>query len=179
MIEMSNEFYLEIYNSANENAEELLEGGLLLLANQNYGAAYVLGFSALEEIVKGQWAADVYTGMMTEEEFKNIYMHHDKKQRAMEWMRTLGNSYPYNIQYKSPHADDFELITALKPRINKRHGALYVDVKFKPMKILTPKERITYVDANAILHLAKTALIKIQETTGYGGMQVGSRGFMK
>jgi len=42
-----------------------------------------LAFTALEEISKSQFAADVYTGFVDEEEIKDFYKDHKSKIRRM------------------------------------------------------------------------------------------------
>jgi len=172
--------YLDIYNAANANAIDLLSAGKNLYRAKKYSQAYVLGFSALEEISKGQLAADVFTGLVSEEKFKNSYRSHTQKIERVEWAHYDASSYPHNLKWIGPDTDDFEQIDPTNPLFSKRQNALFVDVDFKTAKISKPKDVIREKDAKGILHIVDVALERIWEVTGeFGGNQIGTKGFMK
>ncbi len=177
---MEKKTYLEIYNASNRNASNLLRAGQALSGKQKYSQAYVMGFSALEEISKGQCAADVFTGLKTEEDFQKFYKSHQEKIAHAEWAHVDANNYPHNLKWIGPDMEDFERMTPDKPLLSKRHKALYVDVDFVTGVISKPDEVISEMDAQNILHIVEVALERIWEITGeFGGMQIGTKGFMK
>lgn len=177
---MMQSLYLDIYNAANRNARQLLDAGNLLCDAEQYAQAYVLGFSALEEISKGQFAADVFTGLKTEKEFKNLYRDHlDKIERA-SWAHFDANTPPYNLRALDPNFDNVKRMKPAKPNFRLRQNALYVDIDFRKQTVTEPEKIITEKDARDILHVVDVALIRIWEITGeFGGMQIGTKGFMK
>ncbi len=68
--------YLDLYQKAHNNAIDLLQDAELLFERDRYSRAYALAFTALEEIAKSQLAADVYTGLIDEKEFKETCLNH-------------------------------------------------------------------------------------------------------
>jgi len=64
--------YLEIYRVAHNNASDLLEEAELLFNHKYFARAYALAFTALEEISKSQFAADVFTDLCKEEDFNKF-----------------------------------------------------------------------------------------------------------
>jgi AbiV family abortive infection protein len=60
-----------------------------LFDREKYARAYALAFTALEEISKSQLAADVFTGLITDEEFQECFRDHRKKIARM-----AGYTYP-------------------------------------------------------------------------------------
>ena len=76
--------------------------------------------------------------------------------------------------------DDLEKMTPVAPFFAKRQKALYVDVNFEDGSISKPGGAITEKDARDILHVVDVALQRIWEITGeFGGMQIGTKGFLK
>ena len=177
---MRKQAYLDLYNASNKNASALLRAGELLCDKGYFSQAYVLGFSALEEIAKGQFAADVYTGLKTEEDFRSFFKDHAKKIANAGWAHEDASRYPYNLKWVGPDMDDVEKMTPMAPLFAKRQKALYVDVDFEGGSISEPGGAITEKDARDILHVVDVALQRIWEITGeFGGMQIGTKGFMK
>ena len=60
------DLYYKIYATAHNNAVDLLSEAELLLGKKAYARAFAIAYTALEEISKSQFAADVYTGLHTE-----------------------------------------------------------------------------------------------------------------
>lgn len=76
--------------------------------------------------------------------------------------------------------DDVEEMNPDKPIFSKRQAALYVDVDFTKGTITKPADVISEKDARDIIHIVEVALERIWEVTGeFGGMQIGTKGFMK
>ena len=172
--------YLEIYRVAHNNAADLLREAELLFDHKYFARAYVLAFTALEEIQKSQFAADVFTGLCAEREFEKFYRDHKRKIERVIWAHADANSYPHNLKWVGPDIDDLERIVSQEPDFGKRLDALYVGVDFKNQKIIKPEEQITDKDAKEMMRLVEVALERIWEVSGeFGGNQIGTKGFMK
>lgn len=179
---MSNKksLYLEIYNKANKNALNLLREAELLYDNKHYARAYFLAYTALEEISKSQFAADVFTGLCEEQSFKDFYHNHPAKLERIKWAHEDASSYPHNLKWIGPDQDDVERLDPQAPVFQKRQHALYIDLDFKELSTSDPEEKINEQDAKEIIHIVETALFRIWEVTGeFGGNQIGTKGFIK
>lgn len=173
------QLYLEIYRKAHKNAVELLSEAEILLKHGKYARAYFLAFTALEEISKSQFAADVFTGLCTEEEFIKIYTKHPKKIQRIEWAHDDANSFPHNLKWVGPDQDDVEEINPKAPIFQKRQDSLYVDADFERQIVYNPEQKISEEDAREIIHIVDVALHRIMEVTEFWGHQIGTKGFMK
>lgn len=175
---MLKEVYLDLYNKANENASNLLNSANILYSEGCFPQAYALAFTALEEISKAQLSADVFTGLCSEEEFKKEYRSHLDKISNVKWVHIDASSFPYKYKWYGP--DDFEDICPKEPTFEKRQKALFVDVNFDEGVVSLPAEATSQKDAEEIIHLVEVAFERIREVTGeFGGMQIGTKGFMK
>lgn len=164
------EIYLQIYLASISEAYKLLEEAELLFKNKSFQRTYFLGISALEEIAKSQMAADVFTGLIKEDEFKNAYRDHKKKISRIEWIKIDGNSFPY-FSYDNILIRDFDFQKKLK--------SMYVDVDFKLNEISTPDDSVTENDAESVIKAVKVGLYRIYQVTEEDGEQIGTKGFMK
>ena len=172
--------YLEIYSVAHSNAVDLLSESELLYNHKYFARAYALAFTALEEISKSQFAADVSTGMQKHEDFEKFYKNHRKKLEDVMWAHADANSYPHDLKWIGSDIDDLERINPREPSFSKRLNALYVGVDFKNQIIIKPKEQITENDAKEMMRIVEVALERIWEVSGeFGGNQIGTKGFMK
>lgn len=172
--------YLEIYRAAYNNAANLLREAELLFKHKNFARAYALAFTALEEISKSQLAADVFTGLCKEEDFNKFYANHRKKIGRMAWAHLDTNSYPHNMKWVGPDADDVEQINPKEPHFEKRQDALYIGIDFQNQKVIKPEEQISNNDAKEMIRIVEVALERIWEVSGeFGGNQIGTKGFMK
>lgn len=173
------QYYLEIYQKAHNNAVELLQEAEILFKHKKYSRAYFLAFTTLEEISKSQFAADVFTGMCSEEEFKAFYRNHKVKIRQMGWAHNDANSYPHNLKWVGPDQDDMEEVNPKAPIFQKRQASLYVDIDFERQIVSSPGQVISEEDAREIIHIVGVALQRVLEVTEFWGHQIGTKGFMK
>lgn len=171
--------YLEIYRIAHNNAANLLKEAGLLLDHKHFARAYALAFTALEEISKSQFAADVFAGLCNGEDFNKFYRDHKEKIGRIAWAHLDANSYPHNMIWVGPDIDDMEKLNPQKPNFQKRMDALYVGVDFKNQKIIKPEEQISESDAKEMIRIVEVALDRIWEVSEYYGEQIGTKGFMK
>src|SRR3989338_9615173 len=157
------DLYYKIYATAHNNAVDLLSEAELLLGKKAYARAFAIAYTALEEISKSQFAADVYTGLHTDKEFKDFYKNHSRKLERVQWVHEDANSWPYNLRWIGPDLDDVETINPNQPVFQKRLAALYVDVASSEQVAKEPKEAITGNDAHEIIQLVEVALQRIMQ----------------
>jgi len=170
--------HLEIYKKAHHNAFELSRESELLFDNGCYARAYALAFTALEEISKSQFAADVYTGFVEVEEFEDFYRDHKDKIGRMRWAHKDANGF-YSMKWVGPDKDDMKKMSPKEPTFEKRQRSLYVDLNLDEQDIYTPEEQVTENEAEGIIHIVNTALNRISEVVDFHGRQIGTKGFMK
>ena len=177
---MDQDIFLKLYNAGNRNARDLLEAAEVLFEASHYAQAYVLAYTALEEISKSQFAADVCTGLRTQKEFVSFCRAHREKIDSIAWAHDDASSYPHKYKWIGPDMDDVIEMNPEQPLFTKRQAALYVDMNSDRRTISTPSEVISEKDAQDIIHIADVALQRIWEVTGeFGGEQIGTKGFMK
>ena len=158
-----------MYRAAHNNAVALLAEAELLFEHKKYARAYFLAFTGLEEIVKSQLAADVFTRFIEEETFWKYFKDHKRKIGRMAWASA-----------DAEHYLDIEQETYLEiehPTTAQRMNALYVH--FEGGQIKSPNDLLTEDDARAIIHTLRVAIDRIIEMTEYWGHQIGTKGFMK
>lgn len=166
----SNKVYLELYLSCLQRASSLLNEAILLFEAGYYPTSYFLGMSALEEISKSQMAADVFTGYITKDDFKESYRYHIKKLERVEWIKIDGNSFP-EFFYGSLTIKDFYF--------KKKLEAMYVDIDFNLKQVSHPADKVEKSDAESVIKAVKVGLHRIYEVTEQNGEQIGTKGFMK
>lgn len=166
----SKKCYLDMYIKSLNESKKLLKDAEVLFKNESYERAYFIAFAALEEISKSQLAADVYTGFIEEDEFKDAYKDHKKKIDRVKWIQIDGNMYPC-FRWDDVRIDDFDFKKKLK--------SLYVDVDFGTESVSSPSESITKSDAEKIIKAVKVGLSQIYYITEELGEQIGTKGFMK
>lgn len=174
---MEKKRYLEIYRGAHNNAVELLVDAEILFSKKRFPRAYFLAFTALEEISKSQYAADVFTGLVKEKTFNAFFRSHREKMDRMQWAHLDANEFPHNEIWLGPDIDDIERIAPAEPLWEKRQNSLYIDIGEE--KVIVPEDNIAEQDAKEILHIVHTALERIWEVSEFAGEQIGTKGFMK
>jgi AbiV family abortive infection protein len=177
---MDKDLFLKLYYAGNQNASDLLSAARELYDARHYAQAYVLGYTALEEISKSQFAADVFTGLRTEKEFASFCRAHKEKIDNIGWAHDDASSYPHKYKWIGPDMDDVTEMNPQRPLFAKRQAALYVDADFGCGVISKPSEVITEKDAEDIIHIVDVVLTRIWDVTGeFGGEQIGTKGFMR
>lgn len=165
---LRNEF-LALYNASLKNASQLLAEAEVLFEKEKYARAYALAFTALEEISKSQLAADVFTGLISRDEFNECFRDHRKKIERMAWATEDAKHY-----LAMPEEEYIEVQEAT---FASRQSALFVG--FQNEKVVSPSDVIGREEARSIIHTAQTAIQRIIEVTEFGGHQIGTKGFMK
>jgi AbiV family abortive infection protein len=163
------EKFLQIYTAAHVNAEQLLSDAEVLFERGSHATAYFLAFTALEEISKSQLAADVYTGISDEEEFRDVFTKHHKKIRRMAWAS--------NDAWRYLDSETETYLEIQEPTVKRRMSAIYVECDRPTVE--SPDEVITAEMAKSLIHIVRVALHRIFEMIEYYGHQIGTKGFMK
>lgn len=166
---MNKNIFLDLYKHAYNNAIDLLDSAEILFDKKHYPHAYFLAHSALEEISKSQFAADVFTGYISEKEFRKKYLNHEKKLASISWAYHESSEYQHN-----PERTELEQLS-----FEKRQKALYTDLDFKSKTIKTPTESIDEKDVKDLIDIVNTALSVIFTRTECLGLTVGTKGFLK
>jgi AbiV family abortive infection protein len=165
---LRNEF-LALYNTSLKNATDLLTESEILFDREKYARAYALAFTALEEMSKSQLAADVFTGLITNEEFQECFRDHREKIARMAWATDDAKRY-----LAMPEEED---IAIEEPNFANRMDAMYVGLK--GAKVVSPSDVIDRESARSIIHTAQVAMQRIIEMVEFWGHQIGTKGFMK
>lgn len=175
---MNKNKYLEIYKKSNTNAWSLLESAKVLFERGHYPQSYVMAYSALEEISKSQFSADVFTNFRKEEDFASFYRDHNKKIENIMWAH---NDASNRLKWIGPDLDDVIEMNPDTPLFQKRNSALYVDIDFPSEKVIEPKEKIAKKEAEDIIHIVDTAIERIWEVSNdeFGTGRIGTKAFLK
>lgn len=161
--------FLDLYKASLDNAGNLLDEAAILFEKGKWARSYFLAFTGLEEVAKSQIAADVFTALIEESEFWDVFRDHKKKIRRMAWASNDATRY---LDLEKETYLDIE-----HPTTARRMQGLYVH--FENQNVRIPKDLIGEADARAIIHTLRVALQRIGEVTEYWGHQIGTKGFMK
>lgn len=157
---------LKTYRACIRNAVDLLADAELLLERGSYPRAYALAFTALEEIVKSQLAADLFTGIIDRAEFDRAFRDHRRKIERSIW----ATDWAYGAFRELPE-------DAVLPSFAKRMATLYVDVDDE-LGPLRPPDSVSEYEARELIRTSHAGLDKIQQWE-WMGEQIGTKGFMK
>jgi len=69
---------LSVFHASKQNSLQLLDDARVLMENGSYARAVALAIMAYEELGKSQIAADYYSGILPESEYKNAFRLHTK-----------------------------------------------------------------------------------------------------
>ena len=67
-----------VFTMSKKNSLELLDEAKILLKNKSYARAVALAIMSYEELGKSQIAADYYSGILPESEYKKAFKQHKK-----------------------------------------------------------------------------------------------------
>ncbi|MEX0668148.1 MAG: AbiV family abortive infection protein [Candidatus Saccharimonadales bacterium] len=162
--------YYKLYAAAHHNAVDLLEEAELLYGKGKYARAYFMAFTGLEEIAKSQLAADVYSNLITEEEFNKHFSNHKRKIGRVLWA-TL-DAQGYFIDSK----EEIDRLEQEHPKAKDRMAAIYCDVLDD--RVVSPRDIIGKNEAGEIIRVLEVAIQRIIEVEFMQG-RIGTKGFMK
>lgn len=158
---------LATYAACLENATDLLIEAEFLIESGRYARAYMLAFTAIEEVSKSQLVADYFTSYISKAEFTKSFRSHHLKAKRVTWA-VLDT---YNVDA----IDETEDIVTPKPA--DRMSALYVDIDHD-LRPITPEDSIDEHQVSQLIEVVHHALDEIA-TKEFMGEQIGTKGFMK
>ena len=160
---------LQTYNACLDNARELLNEAELLVKYKNFARAYVVAFTALEEVSKSQIVADYFTGLIDKKRLESLFKDHSSKIKRVEWVIDVID------KYRHEHGFEYQ---GTRPTFEARNAALYVDINRDNAPLL-PKDSVTEETVRNLMNLVEVGLNEIWEQSDVKGEQIGTKGFMK
>jgi len=134
-----------VYVASHNNAESLLKEATVLLDNGYFARAVALAIMSFEELGKSQIAADYYTGLLPEDEYKKAFRSHKKTSFASRYA-TIGGS-GQNVKY------GFWIDDSVAKRIEEvRQKAFYADENNNPTDNFS-KEDAEYIISKVGRHI--------------------------
>ena len=155
-----------LLNESRSNAEELIEEANILYKHEKYARAYFLGYTANEEISKGQIIADFVMGVCSEKEFLNSFIRHKLKSSYTDLVVNMEK--PYTLQYSDVNSKVF---------FKQRNNSLYVDFD-NGKNINSPKDYIKKENADQMIQFSNNRLIYIYKVEEFNG-RIGSKAHFK
>jgi len=161
--------YLKVYSACLNNARDLTDEAQVLKKSGGFARAYVLAFTALEEISKSQIAADCFTGLINPDKLQSSFRNHATKIKRVEWV------IDSIMDYQHEHGLEYQ---GTRPNFETRNKALYVDIGENNSPVI-PEDSITEEYVSDLINLVEVGLNEIWMQTEYWGHQIGTKGFMK
>ncbi len=166
----SEDHWIELYKSALAESSKLHREAILLHENEHYERAYFLAMQSLEELSKGLMAADVYTGLHSEEDYRKMQNDHEEKIKRVKWVQYKGQEFPI-VTSEGNQTKDFDF--------RKKLRSTYVELEKKSKRVLRPSDAITKDDSANIINAVMAGLTAVVEVSMVNGEQIGTKGFMK
>ena len=138
-----------VFKRSKKNSLELLNEAKILFKNQSYSRAVALAIMSYEELGKSQIAADYYSGILPEADYKKAFKEHKKTSYASRYATIGSHPNVKNGYYIDNNvAKTLELI---------RQSALYVDENNDPSENFTEEDALliikkVYMHHEAISH---------------------------
>jgi len=146
---------LALRHACLENADELLEEAQILLSKGKAPRAYMLAFTALEELGKSELVAEYFNDMVPDAEFEEAFRDHKLKlrylQRAVSVPEKTGGSWASAYESELPEPDP-----------QRRMDALYVHYKDRFVPVM-PRQKISAKDAADLIEEVRTAIFETRQ----------------
>jgi len=161
---------LDLHHACLRNADDLLEEAELLLSHGKAPRAFMLAFTALEELGKSQLVADYFNDMVAKAEFDEAFRDHRLKlkylQRVVDAPSTTGGAWTIEYENELP-----------LPEPQRRMDSLYVHYKerFEPVM---PAKKISKEDASTLIREVREAIDETRELS-YFTERFGTKAFTK
>jgi AbiV family abortive infection protein len=154
----------EVFCNSKENSIDLLREAQLLLDNGCYARAVALAIMSYEELGKSQIAADYYSGILPEDEYKKAFKTHKKTSFASRHA-AIGSheKVKYGLFIDDNIAGELELL---------RQSAFYVD------ETNNPSNNFSKEDAEFIIQKVKSHIEAIQHAE-WLNQRIGSKALFK
>ena len=154
----------EVYVKSNNNAVSLLKEAEVLSENGFYARAIALAIISFEELGKSQIAADFFSGILPEDEYKKAFKSHKKTSYASRHM-AIGS----HEKVKHGFWIDDSIATTLE---SIRQMAIYVDENNDPLDTFTKQ------DAKLIIQKIRKHIEYIEVAEQMHG-RIGSKALFK
>ena len=158
------EIVLSVFNKSKKNSMDLLNEARLLLENKSYARAVALAIMSYEELGKSQIAADYYSGILPESEYKKAFKNHEKTSYANRYA-AIGT----HEKVKHGYFVDKDVAKTLE---QIRQSALYVDENNDPSVNFTEE------DADLIIRKVSEHHESIQHAE-WSNERIGSKALFK
>lgn len=154
----------EVFSNSKVNSVDLLREAELLLDNGFYARAVALAIMSYEELGKSQIAADYFSGILPEDEYKRAFKTHKKTSFASRHA-AIGSheKVKYGLFTDDNIARELELL---------RQSAFYVD------ETNNPSENFCKEDAEFIIRKVKSHIEAIQHAE-WLNQRIGSKALLK
>lgn len=155
---------LSVFKTSKTNSRKLLDEALLLLKNNSYARAVALAIMSYEELGKSQIAADYYSGILPEAEYKKAFKVHRKTAYANRYA-AIG----YHEKVKHGYFIDNSVAKTLE---SIRQCALYAD------EDNNPSDNFDADDASLIISKVNEHYKSIEHAEWLNG-RIGSKALFK
>ena len=153
----------QAYAMCHNNAVDLISDAEILLAAGKYARSCALAIMAWEELGKSQIAADYYSGILTDREYKAAFKEHRVKTSYLNRAGAIDGKSMLTVAYNSTLGHKLEEI---------RQTALYASAKNMP------KEAITQENAKEIMDRVNEHIHYIRFAEEFNG-RIGSKALFK
>jgi AbiV family abortive infection protein len=153
----------QAYAMCHNNAVDLISDAEILLAAGKYARSCALAIMAWEELGKSQIAADYYSGILTDREYKAAFKEHRVKTSYLNRAGAIDGKAMLTVAYNSTLGHKLEEI---------RQTALYASAKNMP------REAITHENAKEIIDRVNEHIHYIRFAEEFNG-RIGSKALFK
>jgi AbiV family abortive infection protein len=158
------EIVFSVFEKSKKNSMNLLNEAKILLENRSYARAVALAIMSYEELGKSQIAADYYSGILPESEYKKAFKKHEKTSYSSRYA-AIGT----HEKVKHGYFIDKDVAKTLE---QIRQSALYVDENNDP------SENFTDEDATLIIQKVNEHHESIMHAEWLNG-RIGSKALFK
>jgi len=146
--ELAHSVYLA-YVKCHNNAVDLISDAEVLLAAGKFARSCALAIMAWEELGKSQIAADYYSGVLTDREYKSAFKEHRVKTSYLNRAGAIDGKTMLTVAYNSTLGHKLEEI---------RQTALYASANNMPREAITDENAKEIVDrVNEHIHYIRFA----------------------
>lgn len=152
------EVVYSVFVKSKKNSLELLNEAKILFHNKSYSRAVALAIMSYEELGKSQIAADYYSGILPEADYKKAFKRHEKTSYASRFA-AIGSHQNVKHGYYIDNnvAKTLELI---------RQSALYVDEDNNPSENFTEEDASLIIKKVYMHHVAISHAERLNERIG-------------
>lgn len=165
----SREKLWELIDSCWINVIDLVKEAEILFENDKYQRAFVLAFTALEELGKYLIVCDYNNGSVSKQEFEKAFHHHGIKPGYLFNHVEFSENSPLKIVYDEKK---------YQPYFQRRNNAMYVGWDVKTELVNKPMEQINKDIAFSMIELVRKQAKSIRFAEELNG-RIGSKALYK